>query len=399
MCFAAESFALRVSFNLRPAGPAARSLLRFCLALLLVLPTASRLWSQSAATPAPKIKPEGQAGYLEGLRYVQQRQFDEAIRAFEQGLTLDPNDPVLLDATGGAYLSKDELESAKKYLLASLHLDPGFTAARKNLVIAYFKGGEYDRAEAQCRTLAKVPGPTQQIADLFLGMIHEKKGDYAGAVTFFSHSGNLPRGYPEALLSYANAECQLKHLDKAGALLNQLRNIQGLTAQQHLKLSQLYTQLGQDDLALSEVEAAKAQDSLVEGLQYQNALALDRVGRSREALEILKDLASQKPDADVLNLLSHVARENSEFSLALDSLRMAAKLAPQKEENYLDFSTFCADYNNNNLALEAAEVGLQNIPNSYRLLVQKAVLLEVLGRFNEAESTLRGAFRCRPVQL
>ena len=115
------------------------------------------------------------------------------------------------------------------------------------------------------------------------------------------------------------------------------------------------------------------------------------MGRSQEALEILKDAATRNPDADTLNLLSHVARENNEFALALDSLREAARVAPQKEENYLDFSTFCADYGNNELALEAAEAGLQNIPNSYRLLVQRAVVLESLGRLGEAEDTLRKA--------
>jgi tetratricopeptide (TPR) repeat protein len=144
-------------------------------------------------------------------------------------------------------------------------------------------------------------------------------------------------------------------------------------------------------MALAEVEKAEEVDSHVEGLAYQHAVALDRMGRTKEAMEILKDLTNQKPNADELNLLSHVARENNEFALALDSLRQAAKLAPEKEENYLDFSTFCADYGNYQLALEAAEVGLQHIPNSYRLLVQRAVVLENLGRLDEAEDALRQA--------
>jgi len=180
-------------------------------------------------------------------------------------------------------------------------------------------------------------------------------------------------------------------MEKAAAALKALANTAGLTAQQHLKISQLDSQIGEDELALAEVEKARQEDSGIKGLEYQDALALDHVGRSQEALEILKDAATRNPDADTLNLLSHVARENNEFALALDSLREAAKLAPEKEENYLDFSTFCADYGNNQLALEAAETGLQNIPNSYRLLVQKAVVLESLGRLGEAEDTLRKA--------
>jgi tetratricopeptide (TPR) repeat protein len=108
-------------------------------------------------------------------------------------------------------------------------------------------------------------------------------------------------------------------------------------------------------------------------------------------LSILKARVATRPDAESLNLLAHVAEKNHEFELALHSLKTAAKLEPQKEENYLDFSAFCADYENYPLALEAAEVGLDHIPNSYRLMVQKGAVLEKLARLDEAEEVLRQA--------
>ena len=361
------------------------------LSLLLILAFAGPLRSQAPVTTNPKVKPEGQIYYSDGMQLVRQGHIDDAIRVFQEGLTHDPQDPVMLDATGAAYMLKGDLVQAPEYLLACLRINPGFIPARKNLAIAYFDAGQYDLSAAEFQKLAKIPGPTQQVANLFLGMISEKKGQYDSAVSFFARSGPLLHQYPEALLSSANAECQLKHTEKAGATLKALAKTPGLTAPQHLKISQLYSVIGEDELALAEVEKAKQEDSGLKGLEYQDALTLDHVGRSQEALEILKDAATRNPDADTLNLLSHVARENNEFALALDSLREAAKLAPEKEENYLDFSTFCADYGNNQLALEAANVGLQNLPNSYRLLVQKAVVLESLGRLGEAEDTLRKA--------
>jgi tetratricopeptide (TPR) repeat protein len=361
------------------------------LSLLLILAFAVTLRSQAPVTTNPKVKPEGQIYYSDGMQLVRQGHIDDAIRVFQEGLTHDPQDPVMLDATGAAYMLKGDLVQAPEYLLACLRINPGFIPARKNLAIAYFDAGQYDLSAVEFQKLAKIPGPTQQVANLFLGMISEKKGQYDSAVSFFARSGPLLHQYPEALLSSANAECQLKHTEKAGATLKALAKTPGLTAPQHLKISQLYSVIGEDELALAEVEKAKQEDSGLKGLEYQDALTLDHVGRSQEALEILKDAATRNPDADTLNLLSHVARENNEFALALDSLREAAKLAPEKEENYLDFSTFCADYGNNQLALEAANVGLQNLPNSYRLLVQKAVVLESLGRLGEAEDTLRKA--------
>jgi len=360
-----------------------------CLFLLVTCAGAVRSQTPSAKPPTPKS--EGQAYYLEGMELVRQGHIDEAIRVFEEGLTRDPQNAVMLDATGAAYMLKGDTERATRYLLASLRVNSTLIPARKNLAITYFNAAQYDLAAQEFQTLIKVPGFTRQIASLFLGMIDEKKGEYARAVSLFDQSGDLLQHYPEALLSLANAECQLKRVEKAEAALKTLNEISGLTAQELLKASQLYSQLGQDKLALAAVERAKEKDSHLEGLEYQHALALDHMGRSQEALEILRELAKEKPDADVLNLLSHVAREDNEFALAIDALRQAAKLAPEKEENYLDFSTFCADYGNYQLALEAAEVGLEHIPNSYRLLVQRAVVLENLGRLNEAEDALRQA--------
>jgi len=49
------------------------------------------------------------------------------------------------------------------------------------------------------------------------------------------------------------------------------------------------------------------------------------------------------------------------------------------------------DYENYPLALQAADVGLAHVPDSYRLQVQKGAILEKLGRFGEAEEIVQKA--------
>src|SRR6267378_5203590 len=165
----------------------------------------------------------------------------------------------------------------------------------------------------------------------------------------------------------------------------------GVAASEYFKAGLLYSQQRLYQRALAEFQRAEKVDPGLSGLEYQRAVVLDQLGRSEEALNVLKELTSTRPDADSLNLLANLARRSGDLNLAIQSLRQAAVLEPGKEVNYLDFSTLCMDYENYSLALEAAEVGLAHLPGSYRLQVQKGAILEKLGRFGEAEKIVRSA--------
>jgi tetratricopeptide (TPR) repeat protein len=360
-----------------------------CLTFATILPVTAS--SQSFdARPAAGSTDSGRA-YRTGVALAKQGKLDEAIANFEKALAKDPRNQLLLDATGAAYSLNGDLERAKQYFLECLDVDSGFTPARKNLAITYFSLGQYDLAAAEFQRLKKGSPRARPVANLFLGMIAEKKADYVQAVKLLEPSVALVSRYPEALLSLAGAELELKHARDSGVALSKFDAARGGTAAQYLKAAELYSQLGQSRKALADLARAQAKDGALERVEYERALVLDQMNRSQEALTILKDLVSRNPDSDTLNLLAHVAQKNGDFALAMQSLRQAAKLDPSRENNYLDFSTICADYGNYPLALEAADIGLEHIPGSYRLLVQKGVVLENLGRLDAAEETLRQA--------
>ncbi|MGA2374542.1 MAG: tetratricopeptide repeat protein [Candidatus Sulfotelmatobacter sp.] len=349
------------------------------------------LSSQSFAT-VPAAHPMGSGRmYQAAVALAKQGKLDEAISLFEKALETDPQNELLLDGAGAAYSLKGDFERAKQYFLDCLDADPGFAPARKNLAITYFTMGQYDLAAAEFQKLGNDSSSSRPVANLFLGMIAEKNADYVRAVKLLEPSVALVDRYPEAVLSLVGAELALKHLHNARAVLARFDAAHGVTAPQYLKAAELHSQLEQNREALADLDKAKAKDGRLERVAYQRAVVLDRMNRSQEALTVLKDLAEKHPDSDTLNLLAHVAQENGDFPLAMQSLRQAAKLDPAREDNYLDFSTICADYGNYPLALEAADVGLSHIPNSYRLLVQKGVVLENLGRMDEAEQLLRQA--------
>jgi tetratricopeptide (TPR) repeat protein len=360
-----------------------------CLCFLALAPLSVRPQTSSKAPASDSA--EAQQLYQAGVALAERGQLDQAIATFRMALLSDRENPVLLDATGAAFSLKGDFEQAKQYFLASLQFDSAFVPARKNLAMTYFNMGQYGSAATAFESLKNSSAASRPMANLFLGMIAEKNADYVHAVSLLEQSGTLLHRYPEALLSLANSEAQLKHFRQAQIALSNVESLTGLTASQYLNAAELRARLGQYAEALPDLDKAQARDGQLERLAYQRAVVLDQMNRTEDALAILKDLAATNPDSDALNLLAHVAQKSGDFGLAMQSLRQAAKLDPTREDNYLDFSTMCADFGNYALALEAANVGLEHIPNSYRLLVEKGVVLENLGRLEEAEHTLRDA--------
>ena len=377
-------FTNRLLVRLRRAWPASVGL---CLALL----GTAAVWAQAAPVTSVAIESEAAKAYRLGIDLVKTGHVDEAISTFENGLRTDPQNTLLLNVIGATYTLKGNFEEAENYLLKCLQTDPGFVPARKNLAISYFDSGKYNLALPEFEKLINVPGESRSEASLFLGIIAEKQGNFSKSALLLGESGEVAYQYPLALLSLAHSLLELHQAQKANAVLKKLDAMSGVTASEHFKAGLLYSKEGQYEQALTELDRADKMDSRLSGLEYQRAVVLDRLGRSREALQVLQALIGIKPDADSLNFLAALARKNDDLNLAMQSLRQAALLAPESEVNYLDFSTICMDYENYPLALQAADIGLAHLPGSYRLQVQKGAILEKLGRFHEAEEIVQRA--------
>lgn len=348
-------------------------------------------WAQSAPLSAPSPESESAQAYRSGMGLVKAGRLDEAITTLENGLKTDAQNTTLLNMIGATYTLKGDFEHAEMYLTKCLQIDAGFAPARKNLAINYFNSGKYDLAIPQFEKLSNVPGESHFVSSLFLGIIAEKQGNFGKSVSLLGESEDLVYQYPEAILSLAHSLLELDQASKADGLLKRLDAMSGVTAAEYLAAGHLSSRLRQYDQALAEFEKADKLNSALAGLQYERAVVLDQLGRPDEAMKYLKSLISIKPDADSLNLLADLARRTGDLNLAIQSLRQAALLAPEKEVNYLDFSTLCMDYENYPAALQGVDVGLAHLPGSYRLQVQKGAILDKLGRFDEAEKIVQSA--------
>ncbi len=332
----------------------------------------------------------GDQSYQAGMTLVQQRHYQEAVQEFERGLRARPADPMLLNALGAVYSLEGNSKSAEGFFLKALNANPGFLPAQKNLAIEYFRTGKYDLAAPQFAKLAADPA-SKPIAELFLGVIAVKQQRYEQGAAMLEGSGGLALQYSQSILALARALEELRRPQDSQAVLSHLDSSSDVSASDYREAAQLYSKYGQPEGALKNLDRARRLDPDLPGIDVQRALLLDQMGRRGEALDALRELTSRKPDGDSLSLLAHIAEKAGDLQLALDSLRKAAKLDPQREENYLDFSTLCLDSENYPLALAAADTGLAHIPHSYRLMVQKGAVLDKMGNRKEAAQVLRSA--------
>ena len=129
------------------------------------------------------------------------------------------------------------------------------------------------------------------------------------------------------------------------------------------------------------------------GLRYNLGLALHEAGRAEEAVEVLLAAvaANAAPDIDTLSLLADAQHAAEDPPGALATLRRAIRSYPRSERLYLQLAELCIEHGAYDLGIEIVEIGSKNIPDSFRVLTMRGILLAELGRYDEAEAAFQVA--------
>ena len=326
-----------------------------------------------------------------GLAQATGGHIDEAIDRFREGLAIEPANAALLDAAGAAYSLKGNLETARDYFVESLNANPDSISTRQNLGIVLFSLDKFEEAAQQFTRIQEVAGKPRAVASLFLGLIAKRRSDCGKAIPLIEASGDLVSKYPDALLSYSECEYKEGNSARAKEALAAFDKLPGSSPRQHQQAAALFALLGSSGKSQPNQTDAQFSDEHGPNSILQRAAVLEKMNRLEDAQKILQDEAAARPTFDTLSELAEVAKRRGDFAVAMKALKQASEIEPDREDSYLEFSTICADHGNDQLALDAAEIGLDHVPNSYRLTVQKGVVQEKLGHLNEAEATLRKA--------
>jgi len=119
--------------------------------------------------------------YQLGNRALEQRQYDQAIRWYQEELAAHPDDLRARNNLGIAYLRADEIDLAFQEFQKILAQHPDYAKAHFNLALVYYKQGLYDRELDEYRNTIELD-PDHFDAHLYLGHAELAKGLDADAI-------------------------------------------------------------------------------------------------------------------------------------------------------------------------------------------------------------------------
>jgi predicted Zn-dependent protease len=145
-------------------------------------------------------------------------------------------------------------------------------------------------------------------------------------------------------------------------------------------------------LAIRHFEQSGPEALQNEEVSSMYGVCLMREHRASDAEAVLDRLVTARPDSALsLNLLARAEASNGHLQPAVDHLRKAIEIDPQKEQNYIDLVSLYIQYGTWEIARDIIETSLRQNPDSPRLHALRGVIDAQFGKYEEAASELERA--------
>ncbi len=273
------------------------------------------------------------------------------------------DDPRLWTLEGMALEGLGRNEETVKALNRALAINPDYVPALEAMAQLEFQAGS-PKARPYLEHLVHL-NPDNQTAHAMLASLAFKRKDCGAAVVHFEKSREVISGNSAALAEFGACLARAQHAGEAIPVFQ--------------RILELHPDDGNARYNLGLVEF-RAQ-------QYQDAI---------NALLPLTQGSQASPVA--LNLIAAVYEARDQTPQAVAALRRALALAPRNADNYLDLATISLDHGSFKVGADVLDAGINILPNSAPLYLERGVLLVQMGRFQEADADFRKAAALRPAQ-
>jgi len=153
-------------------------------ALLFCLAVQAPCWSQQSPPPTSPIQK-----LIAVDRLLEEKEYDDALRGYQELLASDPNNAQILNRIGNTYQALHRFHDAKRYYDRALKADPQFAAAVNNIGCLYYNDRRYGTAARQYRRAIKMDSSIASFhSNLGYAYLGEKKykemmQEFSSAVT------------------------------------------------------------------------------------------------------------------------------------------------------------------------------------------------------------------------
>ena len=125
-----------------------------------------------------------------GLMHYLNKNHEQAMASYEEGLKHNTNKPKIYSNMGIIYFERGDLQKAKEVYEKAVKLDPRFVDALRNLGSVNAELKNFDAAIHNFKEALKYD-PDNATLYLYLGYVHRDKGDTAGAQPYFNKAYQL----------------------------------------------------------------------------------------------------------------------------------------------------------------------------------------------------------------
>lgn len=153
--------------------------------------------------------------YIEqGIKYMQDENYEMAVKAFNDAIEAEPDNPVGYINFGHVLAHLNEDMRAKDFYEKALELDPKAATAYYGLGNLLFEKAQYKQAIRQY-TKAIDLGLTEADVYFMIGFSHVKREDFKLALPFLMRASELSPSDSDIAMQYGLALAELSQLEEA----------------------------------------------------------------------------------------------------------------------------------------------------------------------------------------
>jgi tetratricopeptide (TPR) repeat protein len=337
-----------------------------------------------------------QAGdYAQAEALVRNHQWDDGLALVLRLLKTEPRNAKALNLAGLALTGRGDLQQAGEYFRKCLIVAPGFVPALKNLAINEFNQKQYDGAEKHLQAALK-GAPADPVINLYLGEIAYRQHKYLAAADALGRAPGFVARDENVAAHLAVSYLQTGKKQNALEILDRLTP-EGVESQSQFALGLALAQFDLPERSIPYLEAVRRRFPDSYDLAFDLVLTCIGAKDFSHAIQVGTDWIGRGHETTELdNLLAEAYEGDNQTQHAVDALRRAIALAPDDEDNYLDFASLCMNHRSYDAGLKVIQAGLQVHPKSDKLIFMRGVLYGMQDEYDLAEKDFQQAAYVAP---